>query len=79
MKAVQIAFIVPELPEVEHARRTLSTWLAGARIDAIHVQDARILEDGVTPARVARALEGTRRRAESAALSSGSLRLHQPD
>ncbi len=57
---MQIAFIVPELPEVEHARRTLSRWLEGARIDAVTVQDARILDHGVTPARVVRALEGRR-------------------
>ncbi len=59
-QAVQIVFIVPELPEVEHARRTLSQWLGGARIDAVIVQDARILDDGVTTARVVRALEGRR-------------------
>ena len=57
---MQIAFIVPELPEVEHARRTLSKWLEGARIDAVTVQDARMLDDGVTPARVVGALEGRR-------------------
>lgn len=57
---MQIAFIVPELPEVEHARRTLSKWLEGARIDAVTVQDARIVDDGVTPARVVRALLGRR-------------------
>jgi len=56
---VQI-FIVPELPEVEHARRTLEQWLGGAHIDTVHVHDARILDDGVTPARVVRALEGRR-------------------
>jgi formamidopyrimidine-DNA glycosylase len=59
-EAVQIAFIVPELPEVEHARRTLAQWLDGARIEAVLVQDARILDDGVAPARVVRALEGRR-------------------
>ena len=59
-QAGQIAFIVPELPEVEHARRTLSKWLEGARIDAVTVQDARILDDDVTPARVVRALVGRR-------------------
>jgi formamidopyrimidine-DNA glycosylase len=57
---VQIRFIVPELPEVEHARRTLEQWLSGARIDAVSVQDARILDAGVTPARVVRGLEGRR-------------------
>lgn len=57
---MQIAFIVPELPEVEHARRTLSQWLDGARIDAVIVHDARILDDGTTAARVVRALEGRR-------------------
>lgn len=57
---MQIALIVPELPEVEHARRTLEAWLGGARIEAVHVQDARILDDGVTPARVVRALSGQR-------------------
>jgi formamidopyrimidine-DNA glycosylase len=57
---VQSVFIVPELPEVEHARRTLERWLAGARIDAVRVQDARILDVGVQPARVVRALTGRR-------------------
>jgi formamidopyrimidine-DNA glycosylase len=59
-QSVQIAFIVPELPEVEHARRTLEQWLDGARIDEVHVHDARILDDGVTPARVVRGLTGRR-------------------
>jgi formamidopyrimidine-DNA glycosylase len=57
---VQIAPIVPELPEVEHARRTLEQWLDGARIDAVHVQDARILDDTATPARIVRGLTGRR-------------------
>lgn len=58
-QAVQM-FIVPELPEVEHARRTLESWLSGARIDAVRVHDARILDSGTSPARVVRALEGRR-------------------
>ena len=59
-QAVQITFIVPELPEVEHARRTLEKWLSGARIDSVSVHDARILDAGVSPARVVRGLEGRR-------------------
>ena len=59
-QAVQISFIVPELPEVEHAKRTLEQWLGGARIDAMSVQDARILDANVTPARVVRGLVGRR-------------------
>jgi formamidopyrimidine-DNA glycosylase len=59
-EAVQIALIVPELPEVEHARRTLEQWLVGARIDVVKVQDARILDEGITPARVVRSLTGRR-------------------
>jgi len=51
---------VPELPEVEHARRTLEHWLVKTRIDAATVIDARILDEGTTAARVVRALEGRR-------------------
>lgn len=51
---------MPELPEVEHARRTLQDWLQGARIDSVRVQDARILDDGMTPAGVVRRLKGRR-------------------
>jgi formamidopyrimidine-DNA glycosylase len=49
---------VPELPEVEHARRTLESWMLGATIDHVSVQDARILDDGTKPASVVRALTG---------------------
>lgn len=49
---------VPELPEVEHARRTLEQWLGRSRIEAVRVHDARILDEGVRAARVVRALEG---------------------
>jgi formamidopyrimidine-DNA glycosylase len=51
---------VPELPEVEHARRTLEQWLAGARIDSVTVHDARILDVTVQSARIVRALTGRR-------------------
>ncbi len=52
--------LVPELPEVEHARRTLDPWLRRTRIDAVTVHDARILDDGTKPAGVVRALTGAR-------------------
>jgi formamidopyrimidine-DNA glycosylase len=51
---------VPELPEVEHARRMLEEWLSHARIESVKVQDARILDAGVKPAKVVKALEGRR-------------------
>jgi formamidopyrimidine-DNA glycosylase len=51
---------VPELPEVEHARCMLEQWIDGARIDAVAVHDARILDTGVKPALVIKALEGRR-------------------
>ncbi len=50
---------MPELPEVEHARRTLEHWMLGMRIERVTVQDARILDDGTKPAGVVRALRGT--------------------
>lgn len=49
---------MPELPEVEHARRSLERWVKGSRIDAVRVADARILDEGVRPTTVIRALEG---------------------
>lgn len=49
---------MPELPEVEHARRSLERWMKGSRIDAVRVADSRILDEGVRPATVVRALEG---------------------
>ena len=49
---------MPELPEVEHARRTLEQWMLSMLIDAVSVQDARILDDGTKPASVVRALTG---------------------
>ena len=51
---------MPELPEVEHARRMLELWIDGASIRAVSVHDARILDEGVRPARVIGALEGRR-------------------
>lgn len=51
---------MPELPEVEHTRRTLAGWLPGGVIDAVRVHDPRILDPGVTPAAVARHLVGHR-------------------
>jgi formamidopyrimidine-DNA glycosylase len=51
---------VPELPEVEHARRTLEEWMLRGHIDFVSVQDARILDDGTKPAAVVRAVTGAR-------------------
>jgi formamidopyrimidine-DNA glycosylase len=50
---------VPELPEVEYARRQLQRWLAGATIAHAVISDARILGAG-SPRSVARALAGRR-------------------
>lgn len=47
---------MPELPEVEHARRQLARWLARGRIDDVVLRDARILDAGTTPADVVRRL-----------------------
>jgi formamidopyrimidine-DNA glycosylase len=44
---------VPELPEVEHARRCLQRWLGGATIVAARVLDPRIVRRG-TSARVSK-------------------------
>lgn len=49
---------MPELPEVEHARRTLEHWMLSMLIEAVSVYDARILDDGTKPAGVVRALAG---------------------
>jgi formamidopyrimidine-DNA glycosylase len=51
---------VPELPEVEHARRMLESWIDGTRIRAVKVHDARILDEGAKPARVVASLVGHR-------------------
>ncbi len=34
---------MPELPEVEIARRQLARWLGGRRIDAVHVEDPAVV------------------------------------
>jgi formamidopyrimidine-DNA glycosylase len=49
---------VPELPEVEFARKQLSRWLTGAKIVRAQVVDARILDAKVKPASVVKALTG---------------------
>ncbi len=51
---------MPELPEVEHARRTLEHSLLRKHIERAKVHDARILDDDAKPAAVVRTLEGTR-------------------
>lgn len=51
---------MPELPEVEHARRCLHTWMHHATIETVKVLDARILDDGTSARSAARALEGKR-------------------
>lgn len=56
----RLATTMPELPEVEHTRRTLARWLPGGVIDAVHVVDPRILDAGATPAAVTRLLVGRR-------------------
>jgi formamidopyrimidine-DNA glycosylase len=49
---------VPELPEVEFARKQLSRWLTGAKIVRAKVVDARILDAKVKAASVGKALRG---------------------
>ncbi|MGH7300238.1 MAG: DNA-formamidopyrimidine glycosylase family protein [Candidatus Rokuibacteriota bacterium] len=51
---------MPELPEVEAARRAAHNVAAGRRISAVWVADDPIVFDGVAPARVRRALVGRR-------------------
>ena len=54
---------MPELPEVEAARRAAQNIAAGRRIVEAHVADDPIVFEGVTPARFRRALVGRRVRA----------------
>ncbi len=51
---------MPELPEVETARRLAARILAGRRIVAVAAADDGIVYDGAAPARVAAALRGRR-------------------
>jgi formamidopyrimidine-DNA glycosylase len=51
---------MPELPEVEAARRAAHSVAAGRRIVEAHVADDPIVLEGVAPARVRRALVGRR-------------------
>lgn len=54
---------MPELPEVEIARRNLSRWLVGRSIVRAHVGDPRILGDAEGAAAFAKGLAGKRIRA----------------
>lgn len=54
---------MPELPEVEAARRLAMQVAVGRRIRAVRCADDPIVFEGVTPARVRRALLGRRVRA----------------
>ncbi|MDB4993867.1 MAG: Formamidopyrimidine-DNA glycosylase [Myxococcaceae bacterium] len=49
---------MPELPEVEFARRVLAQWTEGRTITRARVADARILDEGVKAPAVVRALAG---------------------
>jgi formamidopyrimidine-DNA glycosylase len=49
---------MPELPEVEFARRVLAQWTEGRTITRVRVADARILDEGVKAASIVRALGG---------------------
>jgi formamidopyrimidine-DNA glycosylase len=51
---------VPELPEVETARRRVERHLVGRRIAAVATVPDRIVYDGVSPRRFAEALRGRR-------------------
>ncbi len=53
---------MPELPEVEHARRQLDGWLTGKTIAAAHAPASRVLRPG-TPAALEKALVGKKVRA----------------
>lgn len=50
---------MPELPDVEHVRRHLASWLVGTRIDACSVVDARLTRP-VEPRAFAKAVVGRR-------------------
>jgi formamidopyrimidine-DNA glycosylase len=54
---------VPELPEVEMARRTAARVTIGRRITGVRCADDPIVFEGVSPARIRRALLGRRVRA----------------
>src|SRR5262245_389345 len=54
---------MPELPEVEAARRLLARVAVGRRIAAVSCADDRIVFQGAPPARFAAALRGRRIRA----------------
>jgi formamidopyrimidine-DNA glycosylase len=49
---------MPELPEVEFARRVLAQWTEGRTITRARVADARILDEGATAPAIVRALAG---------------------
>lgn len=49
---------MPELPEVEHARRNLGRWLGGAAITRVRVYDVRILKPRAPVTSVERTLSG---------------------
>ncbi len=49
---------MPELPEVEFARRVLALSTKGQTITRVRVADARILDEGVKAAAIVRALTG---------------------
>ena len=51
---------MPELPEVERARRMAEKWLQGRSITRVATVDDRIVYEGVTPRRFACALRGKR-------------------
>lgn len=51
---------MPELPEVDYARRSLVRWLRGGVIASANVLDARILDDGVSSRAAVAALRGRR-------------------
>ena len=51
---------MPELPEVEHARRSLSRWLGASDIVRATVSDLRILKPRLSAAVVDKALRGRR-------------------
>jgi formamidopyrimidine-DNA glycosylase len=51
---------VPELPEVEHARRVLGEWLGAATLEGVAARGGRLLGPGASAGGVVRALSGRR-------------------
>lgn len=51
---------MPELPEVEYARKVAASVAEGERIESVICEDDPIVFEGVTPAKIKRSLKGRR-------------------